>query len=318
MVILPVNGYINRIQAVASAAVLASELGSELIVCWEVEDVAGSPASEVFSPEFCAAWVRDRSAIETQLGISLSSLPRYLHVDPEHRLVSLAGNDRGEQHFMAELAQTIDTHPECDTLVLIAGGNFSLLDRADGSPVTPQQAIEQRGAWYRACAFNPLIEAAAEQACAQHRPFSALHLRYTDRAHQAPSQQSIRAALQALRQRASSDALFVASDTSASRDRWMQEARAMGFEPWTIEHAPIDRAESTSAHAALIDWRILGSSEATVYFASSSFAHEAAVASGNLVACIALQPDPVNALSAKARELGRALVTYPRRHGWLG
>lgn len=302
----------------ASAAVLAEQLGCAFEVCWDPEPVAGSPAAQVFDAQFCASVVRDRRAVEDELGVVLADLPRYLHAVAEHGLISLAGNDRGEQHFMPALAGLIDASPGLHTLVIIAGGNFSLPTHADGTPITAQEAVAARGAWYRACALNPVIETGAEQACSGHRPFVALHLRYTDRAHQAPSERAIRDALHELRARATTTSLFVASDTSATRDAWMQEARALGFEPWTVEHAPVDRADPTSAHAALIDWRILGASEATVFFASSSFAHEAAVASGHLDACITLEPDPRIAAVAKARELGRALVTYPSRHGWLG
>ena len=55
-----------------------------------------------------------------------------------------------------------------------------------------------------------------------------------------------------------------------------------------------------------------------VYFAESSFAEEAAVTTGNFDSSIGLRASKSRVLQVKAGEYVNALVSYPRRHGWLG
>ena len=112
--------------------------------------------------------------------------------------------------------------------------------------------------------------------------------------------------------------LFIASDTAKERLRWIAITREMGFAPWTVDPGSLLRGDASAAIGALIDWRILGGSQAMVYFAESSFAEEAAVATGNFDSSIGLRASSGRVLQVKAGEYVNALVSYPRRHGWLG
>ena len=49
IVIIPRNGYINRLQAMASAQILADQVGAELKVAWAPQDAAPAQARMVFN-----------------------------------------------------------------------------------------------------------------------------------------------------------------------------------------------------------------------------------------------------------------------------
>ena len=161
------------------------------------------------------------------------------------------------------------------------------------------------------------MEDSAGACLAGREPFLGLHLRYSDRAYQAPLDGAIRKALIDIRDASGLSSVFIASDTNEARTQWVSECKSLGLNPWFIEQDSWDRSKTGSGHAALVDWRVLGHSQRLVYFSESTFAVEAAVAAGAYDRSIPLAPHPRQAAAVKSRELIRAAVTYPRRHGWF-
>ena len=53
VLVYPLSGYGNRLQAMASSAVLARKIGAELSICWDVQDVAPGKANDIFAQDFC-------------------------------------------------------------------------------------------------------------------------------------------------------------------------------------------------------------------------------------------------------------------------
>ena len=318
VIIYPLSGYINRLQATASAALLAEDLGAELVVCWDPQPAAASPAFAVFSDDFCETNVVSVSELEKRTGISIDSLPRYLQVSSETAMISLAGHDLGEQHFMIELGQQIDALQYMSlakpaTIVLKAGGNFFLPKLGSTHEEQIHEFRMRRGAWYRNMPLNPRIDEQAALAIEAAPIFSGLHLRYTDRSIEAPTDRQIMKALEQLGTSVDDTSLFIASDVPDKRDLWFARSGKMGFDPWTIEHEIIERSHPRSAQPALIDWRILGSARALVYFAESSFAHEAVVAAGSFDESIGLSAHPALSTARRLGQFSRSAVTWPRR-----
>ena len=118
--------------------------------------------------------------------------------------------------------------------------------------------------------------------------------------------------------RTAHDTVFIASDSARERERWVSALLQRGLRPWTVRPESVDRSDPISAVGALIDWRILTRSSAMVYFSASSFAEEAAVASGAFDRSIGLAASPSRALWVRGREYATAAATYPTRHGWWG
>jgi hypothetical protein len=312
VLLYPLSGYANRLQAIASASILAEDLGGRLAVCWETSDVAPAPAGAVFDASFVAAHVVTSDEADERWGVRREAVPRYLSVDPDARRIGLAGHDRGEQHFMPDLDRALASMPEVETVVLVAGGKFC-------RPGTSEAAFRgQRHDFYRAMRLAPAVEEAVDRECRDRPDFVGLHLRYSDRNRQAPLRRRIRPALIEVAGRAGVRSVFVASDTGRERARWCEVARAAGLEPWTVDPGSLARAEAGSVHGALVDWRILGRARAMAFFAESSFAEEAAVAGDGWDRSIGLPASGLRAVAVQAGDYARAAVTYPRRHGWLG
>ena len=317
VIVFPQSGYINRIQAIASSILLAEDLESTARVCWLSDPVTAASADSIFEPSFFVEHFLTEAEARDEFGAVDSSIPIHLSTDSSAGSISLAGSHLGEQHFMPELRAELE-RGSLSTLIIRAGGKFTLVG---DSVLTHNQAAafrNRRMGFYSHPFLHPNIEIPARAAVNEHAPFLGLHLRYSDRSHQSPSRVQIREALADLKTRTGLTSLFIASDTASERARWLEITRGMGFTPWTVDPGSLVRGDASAATGALVDWRILGGSQAMVYFAESSFAEEAAVATGNFDMCIGLRASSGRALKVKAGEYLRAFGSYPRRHGWLG
>jgi hypothetical protein len=303
LIVFPRSGFINRFQTLASSSILAKQLGVPLSICWLPCPFVSGPASETFSAEFCSEYVISEDEAQQRFSVSLDAVPRYVSFDAAGNWVGLRGHDRGEQALLKECVSSLADHAPV-RLVVVAGGSFFVPDEE----LIPAGALtrfkELKRDFYRGLSLHPAVEAAVSaQESSDPSPYLGLHLRYTDRSHQAPFPRDIRRALL----KASSDTglsrLFIASDSGAARRHWHEEARALGLDPWS--YSPGEGGVS-GPHAALIDWRLLGSAQRLVYFSESSYSAEAAVASGTWENSIGLGPHPVRSAAVRTRSYAQA------------
>ena len=318
VVVFPMSGYGNRFQAIASAGLIAKELNAEFTIAWEQQPVCPVPATDIFGAEFCASFVRSAEQVGEELGIWRENIPRYLNVDSRNMMVTLAGHDHGEQAHMHALSRVLDAVGIGYTLVFVAGGNFAFQPTDEDDAAWRKGFTERRGAFYAGMPLHPAIEADARQQIAEHPESWGLHLRYTDREHQAPFTHAITRALRTLRERNDIQSLFIAGDSARVRDIWFDRTRKCGFSPWMSTQQTWDRSSASSAHGALVDWRILSATRGAVFFSESTFAIEALAAGGVIEASIGLPAHPLRSAWVRSRALARAGVTYPKRHGWWG
>ncbi|MDP1878072.1 MAG: hypothetical protein Q8M17_11015 [Actinomycetota bacterium] len=293
VIVVPRNGYVNRLQAWASAAIMAGDLGVPCQVAWQPQPAGPAEAEVLFAGETLDHSFVRMDNVTAALGTSHEDLPRYLTVLPDRHVVALAGHDRGEQVFMPQLHAALQHASGPTTLVIIAGGAFCL-------PGTRAFADRRRD-FYRSIAWSPPIDEQVSAALLGRGRYLGAHIRQTDRSRQAPTPRAIRAGLARLRDRTGITSLFIAADNEAALARWADEAGRLGLRAWTAEHADIDRATDTGAVAAMTDWRLLGGSEALVYTRESSFGAEATVAAGAVDGSEALAAGPVT-------RTGRALL----------
>lgn len=310
IIVVPRNGYVNRLQAWASAAILGAELDVPVQVLWEPEPIAPASGTDLFADYRVRAPFVDSAAVTELLGHPHVETPRYLTVDADRRLVVLAGHDRGEQAFMAEVVRVLDHPCRPRALVIIAGGKFHLPEATSFE--------RQRKIFYDGLAWHPSITERVEAELAQHQSYLGLHIRQTDRSREAPTARALRSALAELRDANEQRSLFIAADTIEAHDHWASVTRSLGFQPWRVDAVEFDRSRVGAGRDAMVDWILLGRAQAIVYSQASSFGEEAAVATGNAEACIALS---ANASRQRLRDglgLARAALTYPSRHGWPG
>lgn len=297
VVLQPQNGYINRIQALASAVLLAREIGAELDVQWVPSSAAPAELREIFSESFL-----EKFFVEPQVW----KLDPYLNLTDRGKVVTLAGLERGEQVFMEELQELMSANPQISEFRISAGGKFALGGLSEHFTIL-------RGQFYRKeLQFISDIEYRARSLHDGHGPYLGVHLRYSDRSHQAPRRSSVLRAVLDLASRLEVSEVFLASDEPSERDRWRSTMTSKGLRPWiAVSDLPFS---VRSALPALVDWRLLSLSEGIVFFSESSFGEEAAVAAGKNVESISLRGSPMSKVIAIVQEYIRAIVTYPKRH----
>lgn len=316
VVIRPLSGYINRLQAIISAQLLAGDLGADLWVDWQASEVAPVRIDAVLDSEFCERHSKSTEEIVAATGVDPARIPSYLHTDAEKGVITLAGFDQGEQVFMPSLKQAWATG-EFSKVVISAGGKFTIHGSEHLTESQQHEFRRRRHQAYADLRLHPGIEEAAHETMVSQTSFIALHLRYSDRSLQSPWSRQIRPALHQLRQSSGVTKLFIAADTPSARQEWMQRARSMGLQPWSTTPPDVPRSDPRSAWGALVDWRILTRSAGIVYFAASSFAEEAAVASGHFDVSIGLRAGRTRRAWMSSRQWAVAVLIYPQRHGWL-
>lgn len=316
IVVFPRSGYANRLQTMVSAALMAEELGMDWKVCWLPQDISPVQAEDVFSPDFVRDRVISPIAAQSTYGLTIQSIPRYLHESADRSRVYLAGHDHGEQFYMPQLRDMLAEHTP-EVIAIVAGGKFTLQGDRE---LTNQQATrfrQRRLLAYQGVHLHPEIDEMVAEYRDKHQRYLGLHLRYSDRNTQAPWSWQIEPQVRKLAAAMGVSDIFVASDSMAARDRWIRRLTRSGLSAWGTQPLSLNRREARSALGALVDWRLLAQSTGMVYFRESSFAEEACVASGATEASTALPASAMRGRLIVTRAYAHALVTYPLRHGPL-
>ena len=308
VVLVPRNGLGNRLQAWASAAILAAQWDVPLKVMWEPEPPAPAEADVLFTPEARHSSFVSRGWLDNLLGCAHENLPRYLTVLDSRRTVILAGHDRGEHVFMADLPSALSDASQPHSLVIIAGGLFHVPSTED--------FVLQRTHFYRALPWHQALLTCAQAQIDLQAPYCALHIRQTDRSVEAPSRRTIRLGLKSLARSVPERGLFIAADTSEGREVWAQHARQLGFAPWHSGEITFDRTDAAGTVNAAMDWILLSRATALAYPAASTFSAEAAVASGSIAISISMKATQRLQQTRMWRMHGHNALTYPARRHW--
>ena len=299
VIVQPQNGYINRIQALASSALLAQEIGAEFEVQWIPGAAAPASPVDIFSPGFLQCFVNEPK---------IWGLEPYLNYDPVSHVVTLAGLDQGEQAFMADLRTLLESDHSVSEIRISAGGKFALGEM-------DFKFAEARRDYYRSVLeFSADIEREADSQSMAHGEYLGLHLRYSDRNHQAPTRKQIVRAVKNAHDMTSGNKVFIATDTPSDLQWWQERFLRKGISTWWNSTVSLNSGESGTAASALIDWRVLGKSRGMVYFAKSSFGEEAAVAAGCEIRPIALSPSFVRSSFVSFGTHVHAATAYFKRH----
>ena len=282
VIVVPRNGYANRLQAWASSSIVAERLNAQLQVALEPESVAPAEATDLFADALRDDSFISPSQVAELLGRPHKDMPRYLTVDPDQGFAFLAGHDRGEQRFMPDLQEILETTAGVSTLVIVAGGKFHLPGESDFS--------SKRCRFYSSIDWHTAIQERVQRHLATSDRYLGLHIRQTDRSRDAPTPGAIQEALVRLTKLTGVTDLFIAADTPSARAEWTKRASDLGLRSWTSDATSFDRTVKQSGQDAIVDWLLLGKAEAIVYSAASSFGQEAVLAND--------RPDLAQALTA--------------------
>lgn len=298
VIVVPRNGYANRLQAWASAALLAEDLGAVCEVSWEPQPVATAPASRLFSATELERFVNP-PAVTDVLGRTHEKLPRGLLI-LDDGVAFLAGHERGEQAFMAGLAGLVGA---VRTLVVVAGGLFSWDDDA--------RFEQRRRGFYGALGLSSEVEDVLARGSGPG-PFIGLHSRGTDRAVTAPTKRALTRALRDLARATGVHATLIAADTAAGRSHWHERALQSGLEPWSLPITDLDRSSSDAGVQALAEWWLLGHAQAIAYARASTFGHEAAIRTAMPAASRGVGAGAVLQTARRARSIALAAGRFRR------
>lgn len=311
VVIVPRNGYVNRLQALVSAQILARDIEAELELAWLAQPAAPSTVDLVLNAAAFPGRLAD-SDFSLPGDIKLDDVPVGITRIGESSLL-VAGGLAGEQVLMPQLRRELAGPAK--TLVIVAGGKFWLRGDAEISSTSAREFHLKRQRAYQRLRLNALIEEQARRTVTQlPENFIGLHLRYGDRNWQAPSRRRLRAAMHHLREHACRE-VYVAGDDAQQIHEWSTWLGSHGWHVWTNSR-DASSALSRRTPEALVDWRVLGAASRVVFFSESSFGEEAAVASGHYETSIPLEPSSMRALRLKSLWHTRNALTYPSRH-WI-
>jgi len=294
-----VNGFGNRLRAIAAASHLAHSIGAAFRVSWIKEpDVFPADWDEVFNPSTPVALI-DYDRLRDLIGLEQMMPPVGLTLLEHRSTICLRGFSRGEQAYMSELVSLIQD-ARFSRIVIWAGNHFSI--EVDDLHEVPQQLLASKAALYAGLRFTHDSPLATDGLTS---PFRALHVRLTDRKDTAPSRGRIS---RMIRQRLAIDDLpwVVLSDDARARAYWTRYLEAKGATALRVGSSEPERSTSDGVLAATLEWSLIAASRELLYFSESSFASEAAIlVEANGGRSFALTQGPISRFSAKARRIAR-------------
>ena len=305
IIVVPRNGYANRLQSWASAAILGAEFDVPVHVLWEPEKIAVSPTRALFDSDLIEQSFISSSEFIDLTGRAHQEFPRYLYLDPEQNVMSLAGHDRGEQGFMLNLMEKLNSNEHAKTLVITAGGKFHVPGVLDFDA--------KRRQFYAGIQWSPQIREAVDQLLEDQEFYIGTHWRQTDRSIAAPTRSSMESAAVILSRLFHTKSVFVAADGQVGSAQLSAALHARGLQPWSSTVASFDRTSDLAGVGAIIDWILLGRAQAIAYSSESSFGHEAAVATGHLPESIGLRASRDLQTVRAVRERFDHLLAYLKR-----
>jgi hypothetical protein len=288
---------------------MARRWGAPLNVYWETEAVAPADAYSLFRSAGQGAGFVSREELEHLLGAPHDQLPRYLGQASADGVVTLAGHDRGEQAFMADLSRLVRENSKAVTVVLIAGGRFHLPGEVDFD-------IKRRD-FYRSLDWSDAIAERLRAVHSNASSFIGLHVRGTDKALTVPTWRALEQSVLAVADRTGIDSIFVAADTKSTRTMWIDKLTSDYKEPWFVDSTRHNRESRHAGVDALVEWNLLARSTAMVFANDSSFGHEAALCTLRPEMNLGLTAPVWQQTSRKVFRVFRAGLTYPARHGWV-
>jgi hypothetical protein len=270
LIIVPRNGYINRIQAIASASILAEDLNFELKIYWDTEPNWATDYYSLFDEKFYSNKFVNKKYVDEALNYkNLFQLPNYLNVSRDGGFISLIGADKDEQRFICELVNLLNINQEINTILIVAGAKFYIGD--------PDEFILRRADFYNSIIWNSRISNNYLLNLFLEAEYVGIHIRRTDRFLSAPSTNQILKELKVMRSKTNLNTVFIACDNKRDREKWCKILRGLNLDVIDLDIQEFDRKEVSTGIFAIPDWIMLSRSVCIIYHGHSSFSQEASI-----------------------------------------
>jgi len=251
LVVVPVNGFANRLRAVASAWTLSSTLKRKLCVYWPRSD----DMDKFFVPAFDEIFLTN-DAVPDSLFTNIAELP----TDTK----TYAGKHDGEQRFVPEIIRT----PIDQTIILQSGGVFK------PPKMTDKEYNKLKSTFYNSLRLRPEIHLIVKQFIETHftnKRVLGVHVRRQDRKFETGPTNAFVDKISKLTNRF--DIIFLCTDDKDEETRIRNTVRALPI----VVHPKIDINRNTKEQFidAVIDWYLLSNTDMILYSNGSSFGYEA-------------------------------------------
>ena len=266
IIIIPVNGLLNRIRSILSAKLIANALGEKLSVLWIPEPCCNCHYEHIFGNNHIlweAVCSNEISTFTKRYGLNSMHIPLYF-VEKDN-VCTLRGYNKGEQYFMEQFMTS-----KCELKIIKAGGEFYI------PTISKDTYNKQKMELYSRIVFANAI---TEKVSAVPPKTLGLHLRFTDRKKYAPSPNQIYDAVQKLVNKNSIKNIKIVSDDLQERENTMK-ALQKNHPDINVSVSNIMITSRTSYLAlqyAMVDWLTLCHCDSLIFFTGSSFGYEAFV-----------------------------------------
>ncbi len=258
-------------------------------ILWGKESLLPLKAEEVFSQSTLESFFD--LVPKAEIDSILEETPQFLTTVTDQ--IFLRGNRLGEQKFMRKIRKLLVSKQVYKQMTIIAGGQFEL-NRQLISRKNNKRFQERRTDVYKEIEFTEEINSEAKRMMQElNQPYIALHLRGTDRAHQAiPDELLIQASIRQSK-RMGIESLLVVGDSAERISKVAQLFRERSIAPQISPVHELARTTSSGAKMAILDWLLLKNAASIVASENSTFAVEASVAGGTHQESAFLRQKPI-------------------------
>jgi hypothetical protein len=257
--VLPVNGFGNRIQTIASAIHSAKKLNIPLRINWLVDDKFPLSSSEIFAKQTLDKFnfVDIRTNLYEKYKIGWTNLS-------ENQKILLKGGKKGEQYFIRSyLQKQIDY--EHEDIVVVAGGFFDLTS-FDFNPSDIRNNFSE-------IEFND--ELVRECQLIQNRipeKYSILHLRFSDKSHESARVNEV---LDYFIKKPESLPICILSDDIKIKTEVVEKLKMSFPKTFTINNSSLGRYSNEGLKNSIVEFLLITNAEIVYASAPSTFSHEA-------------------------------------------
>lgn len=282
--VLPVNGYVNRLRAIASASIFATHFGEDRIgVIWNKEKIAPSHYSKFLQQQQDKIQLLDVKELEIRDFPNFKHIPEGISFNRDKRFILLKGGKMGEQFYLAELEKLLEEKAfNRFRLLIVSGGNFFL------SAVTVEQYEKKKSQFYNQLKFSSeVLNLVNKFKYEVTESYIAVHIRSLDLRSKNPSLRQVIKKITEINFNKNLP-IFIASDSQYKKNKLYRKLVKLDFTVLT-HSGPLDRLKEDSAVSTIFDWIIIANSSLLIC-GESSFSEESVFMSCGLTRRIALKP----------------------------
>jgi hypothetical protein len=291
LVLIPINGLVNRLRAMASAAIFAEQHSMSLDFFWIATNVMNCNPLEVFSSEFCQAHFKSVDN-NSSLDFLASQREEIFAVKGSDLLV--AGGRSGEQKYLAKVKETLIPNAKILRLIIKSGGLFH--DCEHIGCVDCKSFREKRADFYRAIGSStPVMSEVDFLESKLGSDFIGLHIRQTDKSRD--ERVSINRMIRELKKELKKKDLykefprvFVCGDDPRGLEEVSRLLNKLRIENLVRLDIDFNRENSSNAISAYSDWLMLSRATKIFFYGNTSFSYEAAVLGGVFDQSVHLEP----------------------------